>query len=118
MDDKDESKHTISHIQSFNNNASTHKHQQGKLWILDTGATNHVTYDLNQLSVFYKIKPITVKLPNNSTVVAEFAGTKNFSDSLVLFNVLYIPEFSFNLISVQTLIKDLNCKLNFSCEHC
>ena len=36
LDDKDESKHIISHIQSFNNNASTHKHQQGKLWILDT----------------------------------------------------------------------------------
>jgi len=94
LDDKDELKHTISHIQSFSNNASTHKHQQGKLWILDTRTTNHVTYDLNQLYVFYRIKPITVKLPNNSIVVAEFVGTKNFLYSLVIFNGLYIPEFS------------------------
>jgi len=118
LDDKDEPKRTVSHIQSFNNSASTHKNQQGKVWILDTGATNHVTHDLSQFSSFYKIKPITIRLPNNSTIVDEFAGTKIFSDSLIIFNVLYIPEFSFNIISVQTLTKDSNCKLIFSCEQC
>jgi len=35
----------------------------------------------------------------------------------MIFNVLYIPEFSFNLIFVQSLIKDLNCSLFFSNEH-
>ena len=118
LDDKDEPKHTVSHIQSFSNSALTHKNQQGKTWILDTGATNHVTHDLSQFSSFYKIKPITIILPNNSTVIAEFVGTKNFSYSLIIFNVLYIPEFSFNIIFVQTLIKDSNCKLIFSYEQC
>ena len=77
-----------------------------------------MTHDISQFSSFYKIKPITVKLPNNSTVIAEFAGTKIFSESFIIFNVLYIPEFSFNIISIQTLIKDSNCKLIFSCEQC
>jgi len=118
LEDKGESNHVVSHIQRSSNNISTHKDQQGKLWILDTRATDHVTQDLNQFSTFYKIKPVTVRLPNNSTVVAEYAGTKYFTNDFIIYNVLYIPDFSFNLIYVQSLIKDLNCRLIFSNEHC
>jgi len=118
LEDKGESNHAVSHIQRSSNNISTHKDQQGKLWILDTGATDHVTHDLNQFSTFYKIKPVTVRLPNNSTVIAEYAGTKYSTNDFIIYNVLYIPDFSFNLISVQSLIKDLNCRLIFSNENC
>jgi len=81
---------------------------------LDTGATDHVAQNRENFSTFFRIKPVNIKLPNNSIVTANFAGTIQFSTQLILFNVLYVPEFSFNLISVQTLIKDLNCKLRFS----
>jgi len=138
LDEKNDSKYDISHIQGTNNNVSTHKPQPSKLWILDTRAIDHVTRDLNHFSNFYRTKPIIVKLPNdlnhfsnfyrikpiivnlpnNSTVTNEFAGTKPISDSFVIFNVLYIPEFSFNLIYVQALIKDLDYKLIFSSKHC
>jgi len=94
----------MSVIQNTNNNVSTHKNQQGNLWILDTRATDHVTYDLNHFSTLYRIKPVTVRFPNNSIFTTEFVGTKPFSNSFIIFNVLYIPEFSFNLIFVQSLV--------------
>jgi len=118
LDDKNKSNHIVSHIQKANNNVYTHKTQQGKLWILCTRAIDHVTHDIKQLSTFFEIKPIIVRLPNNSTVIAKYVGTKYFSKKFMIFNVLYILEFSFNLISVQSLIKDLNCRLIFSDEHC
>jgi len=57
-------------------------------------------------------------LPNNSHVLATHAGTVKFTEHLMFFNVLYIPEFSFNLISVQRLIGDFDCELIFSCKSC
>lgn len=95
--------------------------KQGKghsSWIIDTRATDHVTHEKTQFVTFYKIKPIYVKLPNKSIVIAKYAGTIQFSKNLVIFKVLYILDFSFNLISIQSLIKDLNCTLTFSSEMC
>jgi len=37
----------------------------------------------------------------------------NLKKKIVIFHVLYILEFSFNIILVHRLIKDLNCKLCF-----
>ncbi|XP_019416458.1 PREDICTED: uncharacterized protein LOC109327761 [Lupinus angustifolius] len=70
------------------------------LWILDTGATNHVCPDLSIFDAFHKIKPITVSLPNGSSVQANYAGTIIFSEYFILHDVLLIPEFAFNLISM------------------
>ncbi|XP_014490460.1 uncharacterized protein LOC106753175 [Vigna radiata var. radiata] len=85
-------------------------------WILDTGATDHVTHDKRNFVTFHKIKPISIRLPNNAIITVEHAGTVQFSKIFVIFNVLYIPDFCFNLISVQSLIKDLNCSMTFSSE--
>ncbi|XP_022633263.1 uncharacterized protein LOC111241069 [Vigna radiata var. radiata] len=87
-------------------------------WVIDTGATDHVTHDKTNFTIFYKIKPITITLPNKTVITTEYAGTIRFTENFILFNVLYIPNFCFNLISVQSLIKDLNCNLIFSYENC
>jgi len=117
INDSDESGHSVNQIHKHTN--PTDKIPQGKnLWILDTGATDHVVQNKENFTTYYRIKPVYIKLPNNSSVTANFAGTVQFSKQLILFNVLYVPEFSFNLISVQTLIKDLNCNLIFSSKCC
>ncbi|XP_014500575.1 uncharacterized protein LOC106761528 [Vigna radiata var. radiata] len=106
--------HSISQVQR-----NTPGENQGTFsWIIDTGATDHVTHEKKYFITFQKIKPITVKLPNNSVVTAQYAGTIQFSENFIIFNVLYIPEFSFNLISVQSLTRDLNCVLTFSSKSC
>ncbi|XP_019433606.1 PREDICTED: uncharacterized protein LOC109340385 [Lupinus angustifolius] len=88
------------------------------LWILDTEATNHVCPDLSIFDAFHKIKHITVSLPNGSSVQANYAGTIIFSEYLVLHDVLLIPEFAFNLISVCKLTKSMKCRLIFDDLKC
>ena len=87
-------------------------------WILDSGATDHVCCSLNHFSVFKSINSINVKLPNGSSVLASYSGTMHFSDDLILTDVLYIPEFTFNLISITKLTNSLSCQLIFSPNHC
>jgi len=40
------------------------------------------------------------------------------SENLLIYNVLYIPDFQFNLVSTQKIVKSYNCKLAFSFEFC
>ncbi|XP_014489819.1 uncharacterized protein LOC106752622 [Vigna radiata var. radiata] len=114
IDRADESSHKINQVQR-----NETENRQGNLsWIIDTGATDHVTHDKRNFVTFYKIRPVSIKLPNNTTLTAEHAGTVQFSKDFIIFNVLYIPDFCFNLISVQSLIKDLDCNLTFSSKTC
>jgi len=64
------------------------------------------------------IKHIQITLLNGETVTAEHPGTIHYSPTFYLTNVLYVPNFSFNLISVSQLIKTLNCKHIFSSLGC
>jgi len=43
-------------------------------WILNTSATNHVTYLKEHFTAIYKIIPINIKLPNGSFIIAHYAG--------------------------------------------
>lgn len=87
-------------------------------WILDTGATDHVTCNSKNFITYHEIKPIHVTLPNGNTVKATHSGTVHFTNEFKLFNVLYIPDFTLNIISVQQLITSLNCKLTFVDSKC
>ncbi|XP_061352794.1 uncharacterized protein LOC133297644 [Gastrolobium bilobum] len=59
-------------------------------WILDTGATDHMTYIFSNLSCVQSINPIHITLPNGTQITTTQSGTARISDSLVLKNVLYI----------------------------
>ena len=83
-------------------------------WILDSGANDHICSSLMWFTTYYKIKPIGVQLPNGNLITAKYAGNVHFSSSLVLVNVLYLPEFSFNLVSVSKLCESSNCDVHFS----
>ena len=62
-------------------------------WILDSGATNHVTTFPHLFSLCKKIKPEMVRLPNGHTVTATLAGRIQITQILYLEEVLYIPSF-------------------------
>jgi len=106
--------HGINQIQRHNNEtARTKISTKGKNpWILNTSATNHVTYLKNQFTILYKIKPINIKLLNGSLISAPYFETIQIFEQFIIFNFLYVPKFSFNIIFVLT--KDLNCKLIYS----
>ena len=83
-------------------------------WILDTGATDHIYYSLDFFTTYTSISPIQVRLPNGSHTCASLAGSVCLFDDLVLHSVLYLPSFSFNLISVTKLTSSLRCQLTFT----
>nr|KYP44658.1 hypothetical protein KK1_033817 [Cajanus cajan] len=87
-------------------------------WILDSGATDHVSSSLTHFHSYNQIDPISIKLPNSHHVHATHSGIIYLSASIILSNVLYIPSFTFNLISISKLASTTNCKLIFSSTSC
>jgi hypothetical protein len=65
-----------------------------------------------------RIEPINLKLPNGTLVSTSLAGTILFDKNLYITNVLYFPDFSFNLISIPKLTKSLNCFVVFDGTKC
>lgn len=82
-------------------------------WILDTGATNHMTHNKNWLSKIQKAGNARVQLPNGKFYNVESIGHYKFLDNKALDIVLHIPNFKFNLLLVSKLTKDLSCYVIF-----
>jgi len=68
--------------------------------------------------LFYKNKPINVQLPTDSCVSAEIAGTISLTPNITLLNVLFLPNFSLNLIYVFKLCHHSNCIVFFFGSQC
>jgi len=62
--------------------------------------------------------PIIVKLPNGKHVNATHKGTVKIPRKLFLQDALYIPNFSYNLISISKLVSSHNLELIFSSKSC
>nr|KYP60757.1 Retrovirus-related Pol polyprotein from transposon TNT 1-94 [Cajanus cajan] len=87
-------------------------------WIIDTGAIDHVCKNIKFFQSYRRIKPILIQLPNGSQVSTYVSGTVLLSKTCYLTDVLFIPNFHFNLILVSKLAKTLSCTLTFSDSDC
>lgn len=75
-------------------------------WMLDSGASEHMTSDLSLLfNVKTLPKPLFVKLPNSLKVLVKQAGCVTIIPGFTLQHVLFVPSFKFNLLSVHKLCK-------------
>jgi len=83
-------------------------------WIIDLGANDHICASFKTFKTFNEIKPISIRFPNGHVSIAKYAGTIVFSPGFLITNVLYVPNFSFNLILVSKLISTLNCVVSFN----
>ena len=77
-------------------------------WIIDSGATDHICSSLTYFTSYHRINPIYVKLPNGNQVISNYSKTVFLNQNHVIDNVLYIPCFNFNLLSVAKLIDNLS----------
>lgn len=87
-------------------------------WVIDSGASHHVTHERKLFREYRSLVNTYVRLPNGTIVKIEGTGFIQLTDALSLHNVLYIPEFKFNLLSVSVLTKSLNSKVTFTSETC
>lgn len=93
------------------------KHDQ-VTWIFDSGAIDHVISSLKYFASYREIIPIVVKLPNGQQTTTTFSGTIQLTNSLFPYDVLYLPHFTFNLVSISKLASFLRCQLIFSVDKC
>nr|XP_025669957.1 uncharacterized protein LOC112769687 [Arachis hypogaea] len=87
-------------------------------WIIDTGATAHVTFSLDTFHSHHTIDPMLIKCPNGTETTATISGTIILTRDFYLTNVLYVPSFNFNLISVSEATDFLPCQFLFNNTHC
>lgn len=62
--------------------------------------------------------PIVVSLPNGQHISIFFTRQIPLIDNIVLDEVLYVPSFKFNLLSVSRLTRQLNYSISFSESNC
>lgn len=85
------------------------------LWVVDTRATDHMVSSLGTLLKRTPVTPKTntVYLPNGQTTIVTHTDSITLFDANELHNVLYIPNFTYNLLSISKLTKELNYYLSF-----
>lgn len=87
---------SVSNVLVFNqeNNKNT--------WIVDSGASDHMCRNKSLFHDFRNLrKPVGVGLPDGSMKLVRNVGNVRISDKLLLYDVLYIPDFKHNLLSVS-----------------
>ncbi|KAL5556239.1 hypothetical protein UlMin_038475 [Ulmus minor] len=84
-----------------------------QFWIIDSGATRHICSQTNAFISLHPIHHTTVTLPNHSQILVHFVGDVKLHSDLVLKDVLFVPQFKFNLISVSALVTGSGLTVSF-----
>ena len=87
-------------------------------WVIDSGATNHISHQCSSFISFKSHPDTTVSLHNGVLVSIVGISTIALGRNLILSDVLYIPQFKFNLLSVSCLTKGLHCRVWFDESSC
>ncbi|XP_075087592.1 uncharacterized protein LOC142169605 [Nicotiana tabacum] len=79
-------------------------------WILDSGATNHMTpYKHLLINLTPLTTPFLIILPNGYKVKVISTGSIQLRPDMILHNVLLVPSFYFNLIFIHKLLVHFRC---------
>ncbi|OMO75305.1 Integrase, catalytic core [Corchorus capsularis] len=95
------------------------KIETDKSWVIDSGATDHITNNGELLAEIEKAiggSPVTI--PNGDKIPVKSVGKVKLPNGMKIDHVLNIPDFKCNLISVGRLTNDLNCALIFIADFC
>ncbi|KAK9672729.1 hypothetical protein RND81_12G120300 [Saponaria officinalis] len=88
-------------------------------WILDSGATDHMTANKSLLINMKSLnKPVAVGLPDGITQTVNTVGDVVLHPRLVLKDVLFIPAFRHNLLSIGKLLSTPQMLIQFSMDKC
>ena len=82
-------KHVVNQVHAVDKSHSKNK------WIIDTGATDHITPQLNLLTDIQTCEA-TLQLPNGATTSITHIGNIVLNSTIALTNVLVVPSFAYN----------------------
>ncbi|WCJ39233.1 hypothetical protein M5689_020236 [Euphorbia peplus] len=101
---------------------SSHKYkgqQEFASWIVDSGASVHMTYRLDCLQNVRKVVGMRkVYLPTGESQAVQSQWDVVLSPELTLYNVLYVPQFKYNLLSMSKMLHDQGITATFLTQHC
>ena len=87
-------------------------------WVIDSGATHHMTGNKGILSNLHNISHPPVRVANGSSCPVRGIGFVGNSTPLKMSSVLFVPKFPDNLCSVSQLTKQNNCSAHFYPTYC
>ncbi|KAL3342710.1 hypothetical protein AABB24_026641 [Solanum stoloniferum] len=111
-------------IQGSNNTSNTaqeaaYSFNGGAVNFADSGATHHMTFTKSLLNNFRPLPyPFLITLSNGYKVKVTKIGDACLNPSLTLYNVLFVPSFKFNLISVHCLASHIKRMVSFNNSSC
>lgn len=104
----------VSHILNINKYSFIQK-----TWIIDTGAYDHMCHDITCFSSIHALsKPFQITLPIGSEILVSYIGIDALAKNFCISQILLVPDFHFNLLSVTKLIHQLHCRVVFSSKFC
>lgn len=90
-----------------------------KPWIVDSGASDHMTGDATIFDTYSSCpNNLTVRIADGSLSKVAGTGSVVLSRDLTLNSVLLVPNLDCNLLSISKLTKEKRCITNFSSTHC
>ena len=87
-------------------------------WVIDTSTIDHMVHSISCFTSITATLNTYVNLPNGETALVTHIRTIQISENLILYNVLCVSSFSFNLLSVSQLAKSILCCLIFLGKLC
>nr|GFA53615.1 hypothetical protein [Tanacetum cinerariifolium] len=91
-----------------------------KGWIIDSGANQHMVTSLDNLENVVDISDLNLQIdhPNRKTAYIKKVGNLKLSDKINLYDVLYVTEYTVNLLSVHKLARDSKLFIGFDEYNC
>jgi len=88
-------------------------------WVMDSGASDHMTSLPSILETSHEVQNASpIKLPTGELVPITHIGSIKLSPTVTKANVLYVPDFKFNLLSISKITRALNCVAIFFSTFC
>ena len=87
-------------------------------WIIDSGATDHMTFDSRQVSPLRPSSQKIVSIANGNTTLVIGEGSLTLTDILNFDSVLVVSSLYYNLLLVSQITAALSCIVIFWLEFC
>lgn len=85
------------------------------VWVIDSGATNHMSNKLTHVYDFRSFStPSLVSVANGKCVPVKGKGKIKLVSNTIESDVLYVPSFPFQLLTVHKLTSSLKCEAIFT----
>lgn len=100
-------------------NTFTMGKKRKKPWIVDSGASDHMTGDATIFDLYNPCQNnVTVRIADGLLSKVTGTGSVVLSKDITLNSVLLIPNLDCNLLSISKLAKEKRCVANFFSTHC